>query len=518
MSIKKPKKSMITAVAGLAFCMLASSAQAVGMYATYTYKLVLRTPDFGLAMDIDSDLGNVSEVYTIEVYNAAGVKIGSTITDKKLSSTGCNCTLAVNMTSGGAVSGYANVGDQLTLVVKNKETIWYNNWESSIPAGSEVFRSSKVLPPVGDWGSAAKVPVGVFYSGSVDTDRVYDVWADAVNQYCDAYGEAGISGRAADDDNDGLTNMREYQFGTDPTGGTFSEAAEAFGMGTFVNKPQVSITEQDGNYVVSFNYSASHIYGVRAIEGTEAVGKDGQDLELYESAANLSTGTSIGKYFYDAENIGSKTYYVKKPDISGTYLIGLLVDGQLLEYITVAQQSAITVTPGSPIEYATEADAVAAQAKAEVVPSAAVEAVLTGEGALDAYKAMFTAEVRQVDGKWVVETQLKPEAWTNIVDSAVAASRQIPVAAVATLPSEGTTNLVFTGCIPGFYYSLYSGTSVTNITADAETENLNVLCGVDGVVEFPKVAKPGEREGFFFVGPKTYDAAVPGGEQVWQPL
>lgn len=507
---------MMTAVAGLALCMLASSAQA-GLYATYTYKLVLRTPDYGLAMDIGSDMAKVSEVYTIEVYNAAGVKIGSTITDKVLSSTGCNCTLAVNMTSGGAVAGYANVGDQLTLVVKNKETIWYNNWESSIPAGSEVFRSSKVLPPVGDWGAAAKVPVGAFYSGSGDTDRVYDVWADTVNQYCDAYGEAGISGREDDDDNDGLTNMREYQFGTDPTGGTYSGITEEWAV--YPDKPQVSITEQNGNYVVSFNYSAAHIYGVRAIEGTEAVGKDGQDLELYESAANLSTGTSIGKYFYDAENIGSKTYYVKKPDISGTYIIGLLVDGQLLEYITVAQQpAAVEVTPGSPLEYDTEAAATAAKDIAVVTPSAAVAEVLTGADAADGYKAAFTVEVEQENEKWVLSAQLKPEAWTNLVESAAAATRQIPVAGIAALPMNTTTNFVLTGCTPGFYYSLYSGATVTNITADAETENLNVLCGADGKVEFPKVERPSEGAGFFTVGPKTSASVKPGDTLVLWPL
>ena len=511
---------MMRAVAGLALGMLASSAQAQGLYATYTYKLVLRTPDYGLAMDIGSDMAKVSEVYTIEVYNAAGVKIGSTITDKVLSSTGCNCTLAVNMTSGGSVPGYANVGDQLTLVVKNKETIWYNNFESSIPAGSEVFRSSKVLPPVGDWGANAQVPVGAFYSGSGDTDRVYDVWADTVNSYCDASEKPGISGRNDDDDSDGLTNMREYQFGTDPTGGTYSEITESWGGAVFPDKPQVSITEQNGNYVVSFNYSAAHIYGVRAIEGTEAVGKDGQDLELYASAANLSAGTSIGKYFYDAENTGTKTYYVKKPtNISGNYMIGLAVDGQLLEYITVAQQpAAVEVTPGSPLEYDTEAAATAAKDIAVVTPSAAVAGVLTGAGAADGYKAAFTVEVQQENGKWVLSAQLTPESWTNLVESAAAATRQIPVAGIAALPMNVTTNFVLTGCTPGFYYSLYSGATVTNITADAETENLNVLCDADGKVEFPMVKKPSEGAGFFSVGPNISPSVEPGDKLVLWPL
>ena len=74
-----------------------------------------------------------------------------------------------------------------------------------------------------------------------------------------------------------------------------------------------------------------------------------------------------------------------------------------------------------------------------------------------------------------------------------------PVAEIAALPMEATTNVVLTGCTPGFYYSLNSGTAVTNIAADAEAENLGVLCGADGVVEFPMVKKPGEGTGFFKV-------------------
>ena len=80
-----------------------------------------------------------------------------------------------------------------------------------------------------------------------------------------------------------------------------------------------------------------------------------------------------------------------------------------------------------------------------------------------------------------------------------AATRQIPVAGISQLSPEATTNVVVTGCTPGFYYSLNSGAAVTNIPADAEAENLGVLCGADGVVEFPKVSKPSEAAGFYKV-------------------
>jgi hypothetical protein len=162
-------------------------------------------------------------------------------------------------------------------------------------------------------------------------------------------------------------------------------------------------------------------------------------------------------------------------------------------------QVSLTVTPGYPIEYGTEEAAMAAKAVAVVAPSEAVQGVLTGEGAADGYTAKFTTEVRQQDDKWLLAAELTPEAWTNLVDNATAAARQIPVAEIAALPMEAATNVVLTGCTPGFYYSLNSGTSVTNIVADAEAKNLGVLCGADGVVEFPAVKKPSAETGFFKV-------------------
>ena len=494
------KKSMMTTVAGLAFCMLASSAQAVGLPAEHNYKLVLRN-EYGMALGMGEWSYPVSSYYTIEVYNASGSRINSRTADSSFSSSSeYNCLLTVSTYSdvNNPISGYAVPGEQLTLVVK------YGN--------SEVFRSSKVLPPV-KWMGTADASIGVFYADASDTDDGVARWRSAMS---DAF-DLSIGGNNADDDGDGISNLREYQLGTDPEGG-------ALGGYGIVNKSDFSIEDQGDVYRVSFNWGWWHVYSIRAIEGTEAYGKDGQDLALYDSLANLNAGTSSGTYFYDedADGImpsGTKTYYVKKPDISGTYLIGLAVDGRLLEYITVAQQqSAVEVTPGSPIEYDTEAAATAAQAIAEVTPSAAVAAVLTGTGAADGYKAAFTVEVQQANEKWFLAAQLKPDAWTNLVENAAAASRQIPVASVATLPMNVATNVILTGCTPGFYYSLYSGATVTNITADAETENLNVLCGADGVVEFPMVKKPSDDAGFFFVGPKTSASVAPGDKQVWYPL
>ena len=485
----KMKKSMMTAMAGLVFCILASSVQAAGLLGSYMYPLVLRN-EFGLAMGMGAYSELVSDKYTFEVYKENGKQAAATLRDIVFSdSVGYNCILEVSTLSGGATETYASPGEQLTLVVKK--------------SGSVVFRSSTILPPVKYMGSAG-TPIGVFYADSGDMDDGLSIWRSA---YSSDF-RINVGGDNADDDGDGLSNLREYRLGTDPAGG----AMASFG---FVNKPDFTIEEQGDVYKVRFNWSWWHVYSIRAIEGTEIVGKIGQDLALYESAANLSAGTSCGEYFFDADDAGTypsgtKEFYVRKPNFSGTYMIGLAVDGQLQEYITVVPQSAVNVTPGSPIVYDTEAAATAAKAIAEIVPSAAVAAVLTTASAEDGYKAAFSLEVQQSDDKWLLSARLTPESWTNLVRSAAAATRQIPVAEIADLPVNVTTNVTLTGCMPGFYYSLYSGATVTNITADAEAENLNVLCGADGEVEFPKVKKPSEESGFFFVGPNTSDSVAPG--------
>ena len=453
--------------------MLACTARAAGFSGSYAYKLILRD-DLGFVLSGEGT-ESASSNYKIEVYTSDGVKLNATVDDAALvadgQTVGHNCTVSVPV---GEDSNYAKVGEQLTLVVTEKY-------------GTERFRSSKVLPPVGGMFGIADSPVGVFWSDSTDADNGWDVYRRNVEFYT----LTSIGGPDEDYDGDGLSNLREYRLGTDLAGGTLG----------LVNTPGFSIVETDGVYKVSFNYGWGHVYSIRAVEGTEAVGRDGQDLDLYESLENLKAGTAFGTYFYDSDyNAGTKEFYVKKPNLR-SYVIGLAVDGQLQEFIQVgsAAESSVEVTPGFPIEYASESEALAAKAIAEVAPSESVAAVLTGEGAADGYKAKFTAEVRQEDGKWFLAAELTPEAWTNLMESATTAARQIPVAEIAELPMEATTNVVLTGCTPGFYYSLNSGTEVMNIVADAEAENLGVLCGADGVVEFPKVKKPGEDAGFFKV-------------------
>lgn len=465
------KRLMMIAGVGLVLYALACPARADFMPGVYKYKLVLRD-DNGFVLrgaETSEDDERVSSNYKIEVYNSGGDKLNATVTDVSIDGeTGCNCSVTVPVGEG---TGYATVGEQLTLVVTTK----YDD--------TERFRSSKVLPPVGGSLGFAKAPVGVFFGDETDVDGGWTIWRQNIGYYGISVGEPD-----ADDDNDGIANIREYQLGTDPAGG-------ALGL---KDKPEFTITEQDGAYKVSFNYDWSHVYSIRMVEGDTVVGVDGQDLPLYESLETLGSDTAWGTYFYnDNEESGTKTFFVKKPD-KASYLIGLVVDGRLQEYIQVGDTS-LEVSPGFPIEYENEEAATAAKAIAAVVPTEAVAAVLTGEGMADAYKANFTAEAVQKDDKWFISAELTPLAWTNLTESATGATRQIPVAEIALLEPETTTNVVLTGCTPGFYYSLNCGAELTGIAPDAETENRGILCGADRVVEFPKVGKPSESAGFYKV-------------------
>ena len=438
------KNFAITTVAGGVLCLLACMARADALPGVYTYKLVLRD-DIGFVLrGTESPLPDerVSSNYKFDVFNSRGELVGSRVDDvTSLGSdrtTGCNCTLSVSVGEG---TGCATVGEQLTLVVTDKEY------------GTEWFRSSKVLPPVGGTFGYAKAPVGVFFGDEGDSDKGFDEWRLAVSRFP----QGDIGGPEADFDADGLSNMREYQLGTDPAGGELG----------LKDKLEFAITEQDGAYKVSFNYDWSHVYSIRMVEGATIVGVDGQDLPLYENAESLGSDTAWGTYFYNNDyESGTKTFFVKKPE-KASYLIGLAVDGRLQEYIQVGDTS-LEVSPGFPLEYESEEKATAAEAV-------------------------------QKDGKWLLSAELTPEAWTNLMENATAAARQLPVGEIALLEPEATTSVVVTGCTPGFYYSLYAGTDLTALAPDANQENLNVLCGADGVVEFPKVSKPSEAVGFYKV-------------------
>lgn len=148
-----------------------------------------------------------------------------------------------------------------------------------------------------------------------------------------------------------------------------------------------------------------------------------------------------------------------------------------------------------------EAAANAAQ-KATLEPSAEVVAKLSTDAARERYMSMFGFAVTQDGDEWYVEAVLTEEAWSNLVESAQEATRQIAVGDLAALAAEGSAEVSVSDCIPGFYYTLYDGAAVSDLSADADERNRNVLCGADGGVVFPEVKKPSAAAGFFSIGAK----------------
>ena len=142
-------------------------------------------------------------------------------------------------------------------------------------------------------------------------------------------------------------------------------------------------------------------------------------------------------------------------------------------------------------------------AKAAVfVPSAEVAAKLgTGTTAISNYCASFSfAIIGVADDGWAVMAALRPKAWTNVVKSAQMATRQIPLADIAALPTEGKKDVTVTGCVPGFYYTLRGSGSLEGL---GSLEGADVygpeLCGAEGEVTFPEVEKPSDAAGFFSI-------------------
>ena len=196
--------------------------------------------------------------------------------------------------------------------------------------------------------------------------------------------------------------------------------------------------------------------------------------------------------------LANGSYEFTLSDATKTFCYNAIVDGS---DITVEPSNALLIRPGETILCDTAAAATNVAKMAILDPSAEVSAILdqVGYGAHDGYRQMFRFVVRPSgDGKYAVMAELTPQAQSDIAESADAVTTNLNLAAIVVLPTDGATNLVVTGGLPGFYYTLYDGTTVTNLTADAD--NLNILCNEKRDVEFPAVRKPSDAAGFFSVG------------------
>ena len=182
----------------------------------------------------------------------------------------------------------------------------------------------------------------------------------------------------------------------------------------------------------------------------------------------------------------------------------ITIDAEVLKMIAL-------VTPGKPTgPFATREAAAEAAKVAEFTPSPEVEAALGTDEALATYRDMFTFKVVETEGgQWAVEAVLNPEAESNLVENASAATRQIPVGDIAALGSGEPTNVTVGGCVPGFYYTLYGAQGLSALpmgdalpTTEA-TAYGPVLCEPDKPVTFEAVEKPSDAAGFFSIGARA---------------
>ena len=182
------------------------------------------------------------------------------------------------------------------------------------------------------------------------------------------------------------------------------------------------------------------------------------------------------------------------------------------EYPWAVLDNRHVILPGDVLgPYPTAAEATNVMAGSVFAPSAAVSAKLgAGSSALKEYSEKFRiGVVQQSDGTWTVEALLKPEPWTNVVESAREMTRQIPLDEIREFELGMPFSLTYWFGVPGFYYSFCSGSVVTEVRPIASEGGRNVLCGIDEEVTFSDVTKPSDEAGFFSIGVKETDGVGP---------
>ena len=171
-------------------------------------------------------------------------------------------------------------------------------------------------------------------------------------------------------------------------------------------------------------------------------------------------------------------------------------------YVKIAEKTSFPIMPGELLVFDAAAEATNVAKKAVLLPRDEVAAVFGGDAdAKAAYCEKFGFDVVPTsDGKWAVAAFLTPEDWTNVVESARAATRQIPIMQFATL-SPGIARFVrVEGCVPGFYYTIYTGSTVTDLRPSSDGMGQDILCGMDGVVIFKGLEITSDPARFFSIG------------------
>ena len=220
------------------------------------------------------------------------------------------------------------------------------------------------------------------------------------------------------------------------------------------------------------------------------------DFSYSESGNTVSYAVSTGAEWtvLGADIVNPVAAKVATTEFSGC--------GSFTAFAGQQEKAATPLVPGSALGPFDTAEAASnAMAKVELMPSAEVAAALGSDEARREYCDMFELDVvPTAEGKFGVEAFLKPPEWTNVVMSAHSATRQIPVAKIAALELGTPTEVTVEGCVPGFYYTIYGGASITNIGMFMSEKCRNVLCEPNKPVTFSEVIKPSDASSFFTIG------------------
>ena len=224
------------------------------------------------------------------------------------------------------------------------------------------------------------------------------------------------------------------------------------------------------------------------------------------NAASYAVSNETGWVSLKADAVNLKSEKITAVEFAGS--------GSFAALIGTYPLGVVAVTPDDPYVCDTAEEASNVLKRAKFTSSVEVARRLGGEGSrnLDDYRQMFTLDVVPTsDGKWAVAAFLNPVDWTKVVESAKAATLQIPVAELAARKyGSPLENVPLTNCVPGFYYSLYDGASVTNLKVNVNPLDCNILCGPGTTVVLPVVPQPAPASGFFSIGVLDVPSVIPG--------
>ena len=233
--------------------------------------------------------------------------------------------------------------------------------------------------------------------------------------------------------------------------------------------------------------------------------------EGWEDSVDMKglTVTGLTAYGIEKARLIEGKVYLWLPD--GTHNFTLLNGTTYYDYCANVNGADITVAPRMPMEkvtpgdeaksYATVEEAESAASRAVLIPTDEVLTALEEDAAIRTYCEMFDFVVTGGGGSWSVKAVLTPEARESVAESVSQATRQIPLAEIAALPTDGAKTVSVTNCVPGFYYSLHGAAEVRALPTTGMKYETKP-CGVAGEVTFPAVKKPSDAAGFFTIDVK----------------